>query len=288
MPTNPYFNHYTDFREQQLVEDLVEESIQLYGLDMVYLPRKFRNLDLVYGEDPVSKFEKSFDLEMYIKNVDGFQGDGEFLSKFGLEIREQATFTISQRRFHEVVSKEFNGKRTRPHEGDLIWLPMNNSLFHINFVNPKSVFFQLGELYVYDLNVEVYEWSHKELDTKIPEIDQIAIENANTIALNLDVGLGDFKVGEEIFQGPSLAAATAKAKVAFHDVSNNVLLISNRTGKFSLGTNVVGVDSSASWFVSEVDNLNNPNDVIDDSKIMNKEAEIFVDFDEEDPFSEEL
>jgi hypothetical protein len=288
MPINPYFSSYTDYTEQSLIEDLIEECIQMHGLDMVYLPREFRNLDLIYGEDPVSKFSKSFDLEMYIKNVDGFTGDTEFLSKFGLEIREQATFTVSQRRFHEVVSKEYyEGKRVRPNEGDLIWLPVSGGLFQIQFVEPKSVFYQLGKLYVYDLKVEVYEWSHKELDTLIPDIDNIAIDNANTIALNLTIGSGNFVSGETIYQGTSLNTATAKAEVAFFDISNNILLITKRTGDFKINESVVGATSNASWFVGVIDNTNNPKDAVDNTKQLKIESDIDVDFDEDNPFAEE-
>jgi len=284
LATNPYFNFYTEYKEQNLVEDLIIEVIQIHGLDMVYLPRQFRNKDLVYGEDPVSKFTKSYDLEMMIRTIDGWVGDGEFLSKFGLEIREQGTFTVSQKRFHEVVGDE----RIRPNEGDLIWLPMNGNLFEIRFNEPKSVFYQLGELYVYDLNVEVYDFSHEQFDTKIPEIDSIGIEYANTTALELDTGTGTFETGEIVFQGPDLANATAKAEVIIFDSSTNTLLLTKQTGKFITTQNVFGVTSGASWFISKVDNMNNPADQIDDSRRVQNEAEDIIDFDEDNPFSEDM
>lgn len=285
MAVNPYFNHYTDYREQNLIEDLIVECIQFWGMDMIFLPRKYRKLDLIYGEDVISKFEKSYDLEMYIKNVDGMTGDRDFLSKFGLELREQATFTVAQKRFNEVVDVD---ERIRPNEGDLIYLPLNNTLFEIKFVQPKSVFFQLGNLYVYDLQVEMYNFSHEEIKTDIIEVDNIGLRYAHTISMELDAGLGVFEVGETVFQGSDLTTATAAAEVVFFDQASNTLLLTKITGSFSETENIFGNTSGASWFIDSIDKLSNTNDPVDNTKPFKEESDVIIDFDEDNPFGEDL
>jgi len=285
MAVNPYFNHYTDYREQNLIEDLIVECIQFWGMDMIFLPRKYRKLDLIYGEDVISKFEKSYDLEMYIKNVDGMTGDRDFLSKFGLELREQATFTVAQKRFNEVVDVD---ERIRPNEGDLIYLPLNNTLFEIKFVQPKSVFFQLGNLYVYDLQVEMYNFSHEEIKTDIIEVDNIGLRYAHTISMELDAGLGVFEVGETVFQGSDLTTATATAEVVFFDQASNTLLLTKITGSFSETENIFGNTSGASWFIDSIDKLSNTNDPVDNTKQFKEESDVIIDFDEDNPFGEDL
>ena len=285
MAVNPYFNHYTDYREQNLIEDLIVEFIQFWGMDMIFLPRKYRKLDLIYGEDVISKFEKSYDLEMYIKNVDGMTGDRDFLSKFGLELREQATFTVAQKRFNEVVDVD---ERIRPNEGDLIYLPLNNTLFEIKFVQPKSVFFQLGNLYVYDLQVEMYNFSHEEIKTDIIEVDNIGLRYAHTISMELDAGLGVFEVGETVFQGSDLTTATATAEVVFFDQASNTLLLTKITGSFSETENIFGNTSGASWFIDSIDKLSNTNDPVDNTKPFKEESDVIIDFDEDNPFGEDL
>ena len=133
MATSTYFNHYNNITEQRLLEDLVIESIKLYGHDVYYIPRTSVNEDLVLGEDILEKFSTSYFVEMYLNNVEGMEGEGEFLSRFGLEIRDEATFVISQRRFQEVTQGTIN----RPLEGDLIYFPLTTGLFQIKFVDDE-------------------------------------------------------------------------------------------------------------------------------------------------------
>lgn len=287
MPTNPFVNWYSHYQEQLLVEDLIVEAINFYGQDMVYLPRQYQNLDLIYGEDPISKFNKSFDIEVYIKNVDGFEGDGDFLSKFaGLEIRDQATFVMAQRRFHEIVKND----RIRPNEGDLIYFKFsanNTSLFEIKHVQPKSVFYQLGELYTYELRVELFEFSHENIDTSIPEIDVIPRQFANTISIQLDVGSGTFQNEETVFQGSTLASAVSRAELLFFDVSSNTLHLTNVTGDFKKENGPIrGNSTGAQWLIDRINYDDNITDPQEDTPSVNTEAESYIDFSEDDPFSE--
>ena len=167
-----------------MVEDLVVESIKIYGNDVFYCPRTIVDYDEVLGEDPISEYNSATMIEMYIKSVDGYEGDGVFLSKFGLEIRDQVTFTVAKRTYVDEVGNSIGA--VRPREGDLIFMHLNPDrpqLFQIKYVNDRAIFYQLGGLQVYDLVCELFEYSGERLRTGVPEIDNI--ERSNNISLNI-------------------------------------------------------------------------------------------------------
>lgn len=206
MTVNKYFKPYSYGREQDTAEDLIIESIKIYGLDVKYLPRTIINQDFLLGEDALGKFNSAIDLEVYIKNIQGFEGEGDFLSKFNLEIRDQITFTMARKRFSQIATEKLidevgynyqvetantqawsvtdsyvletgsaNGysiTSTRPLEGDLIFLPLNNKLYEIKFVEHENIFYQHGKLYTYDIQCELYERDSR-LDTGNTAIDII-------------------------------------------------------------------------------------------------------------------
>lgn len=171
MATNIFFRNYDNSMEQQLLEDLIIESIRQYGEDMYYMPRKLNNYDAIFGEDDQSSYESSYMVEMYIKSVDGFEGDGTFLSKFGLEIRDRVTFTIAKRVFEDEIS--VNENIPRPNEGDLIYFPLNKKCFQIKYVEKFSMFYPMGSLPTYDLQCELFEYSGEKMNTGIAEIDAL-------------------------------------------------------------------------------------------------------------------
>lgn len=171
MATNFYFNNFDSSSEQFLIEDLVIESIKIYGHDVIYLPREIVNRDFVFNEDGISKFEDNYMIEMYIKNVDGFEGEQDFLSKFGLEVRDQITFSVSIRRFDDEIA--VNEISLRPNEGDLIFFPLTSSFYEIKFVEHEAIYYQLGDLQIYDLKCELYEYSGEEFNTGSDLLDQI-------------------------------------------------------------------------------------------------------------------
>lgn len=183
MSTNFYFNNFQSSMEQMLVEDLVIESIQIYGQDMYYLPKTVKQLDRLYGEDlQASEFNDAIFVELYIKNVEGFQGDGDFLSKFNLEIRDRMTFTIARRTFANEVGSQL--ELTRPREGDVIYFPLNRKFFQIKFVEHEAIFYQLGALQTFDLVCELMEFSNEVFNTGIPEIDEFTTANNTTMELH--------------------------------------------------------------------------------------------------------
>lgn len=179
MSTNFYFNNFQSSMEQGLIEDLVIESIQIYGQDMYYLPKTVKQLDRLFGEDlQASEFNDAIFVELYIKNVEGFQGDGDFLSKFNLQIRDRMTFTIARRTFANEVGMQLD--LTRPREGDVIYFPLNRKFFQIKFVEHEAIFYQLGSLQTWDLVCELMEFNNEIFNTGIPEIDEFTTTN-NTI-----------------------------------------------------------------------------------------------------------
>lgn len=157
--------------EQTLVEDLIIESIRIHGVDMWYMPRVLGAKDDLLNEDDLPIFNHAYQIEMYIKNVEGFGGDGEFLSKFGLQIRDSVTFSVSMRRFTEDVS--VFDEQVRPNEGDLIYFPFNRKMYEVMFVDNKPIFYQFGALQMYDLRCELFEYSNERFDTGVDEIDVI-------------------------------------------------------------------------------------------------------------------
>ena len=183
MSTSFYFNNFNSSMEKQLVEDLVVESIKIYGNDIYYCPRTIVKFDEVLGEDVLSEYNQATMVEMYIKSVDGYEGDGVFLSKFGLEIRDQVTFTIAKRTFIDEVGNSIGA--VRPREGDLVFMHLNPDrpqLFQIKYVNDRAIFYQLGGLQVYDIVCELFEYSGEKLRTGVPEIDNI--ERNNNISMS--------------------------------------------------------------------------------------------------------
>ena len=175
MPVNHYFqsgNGIGNTAEQRLHEDLIIEGLRIYGHMVYYLPRTVVNKDLILGEDVASRFKSAFPIEAYFETTEGFAGQQELINKFGLEIREDTTFMISKRRFGDLVdSRTALIKEGRPNEGDILYLPLMNSFFEIQFVEDQQPFFQLGNLPVYKLKVTRWEYSSEELNTGVDEID---------------------------------------------------------------------------------------------------------------------
>lgn len=154
-----------------MIEDLVLESIKIYGHDMWYCPRTLIAKDDIYGEDTLSEYKTAYFIDMYIRNYDSYEGDGNFLSKFNLEIRDQMTLTVSVRNFMNEVGSLENIER--PQEGDLIYIPMLDRLLVVKYVNKNPVFYQMGAIQMYDLVCEMFEYSSERFSTGIEAIDSI-------------------------------------------------------------------------------------------------------------------
>ena len=188
MPTNHYFQSGIPggrSSEQYLVEDLIIECLKIYGFDIYYLPRQKVFQDEIFKEDVLNTYTRSYPLEMYLTNVNGFEGEGDLLSKFGVEIRDTANFVVAKRRWDQLVARDgYTILNNRPAEGDLLYMPLTKSLFEIRKVETQNPFFQLGKLYVYNLQCELFQYSSERINTGLNDIDKIEDEKSLDIQDN--------------------------------------------------------------------------------------------------------
>ena len=302
MPTNVYFNHAVQ-SEQDLHEDLVVESLRFYGHECFYLPRTILDEDELFGEDTSSKFDDAYSVEMYIENTEGFEGEGDLLSKFGVEVRDQATFVLSRRTWNRFVSLDQNlVTATRPQEGDLIYFPLGNQVFEIRFVEHENPFYQLGKLNVFKLQCETFEYSHEAFDTGIAELDGVEDSFAYQVSMTLGSGSGDFVHGETVTQTVASGKTVSGQVVSYtsEGANSKTLIVNNITfddtdvpatnTMFVLSSNaaagnIVGATSSASRTITTApDQYVTPNDPLADNKDFETAGANIVDFSESNPF----
>ena len=202
MATNFYFQSGIPggrSSEQLLMEDIVIECLKIYGFDTYYIPRAAVNEDKILGEDVLNRYSSAYPLEMYLQNVTGFEGDGDLMSKFGVEIRDTATFVVARRRWDEVIARSGDAVlTTRPAEGDIIYFPLTKAFFEIKRVDSTDPFFQVGKLYVYKMECELMQYSSERFDTGVSDIDSIADSDSLDInEFNLLLQSGDRALLEE-------------------------------------------------------------------------------------------
>lgn len=243
MATNSYFrSNFRGVPEQNLVEDLIIEAIQIYGFDVKYLPRSQFNYDEFYGDDLDSRFQEAYTVEMYLKTIDNFGGDGHFLSKFGLEIRDEVVLSCSIKRFAQEISN-IATEIVRPNEGDLIRLPKEvdsrERLFEITFTNEIEENHQLGILYTYEIKCRAFEYSGEKFETGIEEIDQFQVDYAQTQTIVVSPGVGLYQTGEVVSQGELFSAEV----VLFSEPD---LVVTKIKGEYENGIAIVGQNSLTS------------------------------------------
>ena len=296
MATNVYFNPFPSSQitsEQLLVEDLVIEAMQIYGMDIFYLPRSSHDqVDYLYGEDTLKQYVTAYPIEMYLENVTGMDGEQDFISKFGLEIRDELTFLVSRRRFAATVPSN------RPLSGDLIYIPLIRNIFeitHVEHENDQAMFYTLGRgrggnVYVYGLKLKQYVFSNEIIQVGISEIDDQIRNYYPRINVALSAGgTGQFVNDEIVYQSANtLANATATAIV--HDFTPNSQVTIFRTiCTFASGGTIKGNTSNATWTISTSDDLvaldNAFEDIIDNNRIQ-AEANSIIDFTDTNPFGE--
>ena len=192
MSRNVYFGQGSK-NEQYLLEDIIIESISIWGQDFFYIPRSLVAKDEILGEDRLSQFKTAYAIEMYLETVDGFEGQGAYLQKFGLMMEQSATLTVARRKWDQLVGRFGQTQLpNRPCEGDLLYFPLTGGLFEIKFVQHQDPFYQLGKLYVYKLNVELFQYASERLDTGIKEID--AFESLKSFDVTNSIGSKVFRV----------------------------------------------------------------------------------------------
>ena len=203
MATNPYFSQ-KNRSEQDLYEDLIIESIKMYGQDVYYLPREIVESEDIFLDSIQSQFSDAYKVEVFIENVEGFEGEGDLFTKFGIELRDQATFVIARRRWKHLIGDRLDSAQFRPREGDVIYLPLSESLFQVMKVETESPFYQLSQLPLFRMQCELFEFSDEDFDTGIPGIDNVEVEGAFQYELKMpDEGLSRdiyYMVGETVQQ----------------------------------------------------------------------------------------
>ena len=290
MATSQYFNNYNSLAEQRVIEDLIVESIKIMGFDAYYIPIfNQEDRDILYGEDPVKKFNSAFPVEFYLSNSLEYDGEREFFSKFGLEIKNNISIIISKRSFSQRVPQN---SFTRPREGDLIYVPFLNGtgeLFEIKFTNQTKDFFMLGRKipFFYELELEKFKYSQEHIDTGIPEIDNVVEQSGYTIELEVGTGTGNYLQKEIVYQAPNelYANATAVAIVQNWNAPTNTVSVTNIAGEFVDGHAIIGVTSNARYTLTTFDPLKDStrNEVYDNKHIF-EEANTIIDFSEINPF----
>jgi len=296
---NPYFSQGRK-SEQNLYEDIVIESLKVYGQDVYYLPRTIVNQDSIFKDDIPSTYSSAYKLEMYIENTDGFDGDGDLFTKFGVEIRDQATFVCARRRFDTQIGRRQEAvtgtKYYRPKEGDLLYLPLSQSLFQINYVEDETPFYQLRNLPVFRMTCQLFEYNDEDLDTNIGVIDDLekkfSYQYALTLDSNGDVGANttQFIVGEQVTQTLSDGTGLSGEVQKFTD-SDNILYLAHVGATdglyhtFSTTLPVIGQTSTAIATPSAVSEVQN--------QMLSTQADEFdafedgfIDFSEGNPFGD--
>lgn len=201
MATNFYFNNFGSSQEQNLIEDLVIESIKIYGHEVWYCPRTIVNEEKIFKEDELASFNNAYSIEMYIKNVEGFEGEGDFLSKFGLQIRDRITFTVARRTFADEVTGG-----TRPKEGDMIFFPLTSKGYVVRFVEHEAIFYQMGSLQTFDIVCELFEFNQETFNTGVDIIDDtyndlsFAMANNTQVVTQFNISTIDKQAQNEEFE----------------------------------------------------------------------------------------
>ena len=297
MATNHYFNQKVS-SEQQLYEDIIVESLKFYGQDVYYLPRDIVREDTILGDDVPSKFNSAYIVEMYPENVMGFDGEGDLYTKFGVEIRDAATFVLARRRWSQTVARLDNEiSSVRPREGDLIYLPMSKSLFEIMHVEHEDPFYQLRNLPVYKLRCELFEYNDEQFDTNIAGIDEIEKDFAYRWNITTDSAGAGYTVGETVTQTLSSGIVISGEVVRWAD-SDATMWVAHVGGddsagngynfhEFTTGINIVGGTSGTSINVATVTETNTISANEDNSAFETSATDMdFLDFSEDNPFGD--
>ncbi len=282
-----YFNNFNSSPEQRLIEDLMIETIKINGVDCYYIPNINESArDLLYGEDPLKKFTAAYPLEMYITNVDGYEGEREFFSKFGLEIRNNMSVIVSKRSFARWVPQTY----VRPREGDLIYVPFlsqTGELYEIRYVNYSEAFYVLGNKYpyFYKLELEKFKYSQETIDVGIEDVDNVVAQDAYnvTLVMSANNASNNFVVGESIMANGS---SSVSGTVAYWDRPSLTLKVTDLLGTFSNNNIVRGNTSNSVFVVSNAVNVQtDPQErEMYDNLVIQNEADSYVDLSESNPF----
>lgn len=299
MVTRTIMNNFNSSCDQRLYEDLLNEFVQQWGMDVTYIPRDSDapgGFDLLFGDDPVKKFANNYTIECYVQSVDNFEG-GEFYSKFGLMVKKQAKFLMPNRAW----KREVNGKYLRPREGDLIWLKNFNALFEVKFVDEEYFFYPFGKgasdpeavetnFYAFSLVVEKFRYNDETITTTVPEISNLVSSIIATYNFNMQTpGTGSYDEGEVAYQTSNNnihGAHTATAVVNEWNLPNHLLQLNTIKGLFLPNTNIFGANSGATWNLTSYSMLENVNNPMMDNPGIDQGANNILNWTETNPFGD--
>lgn len=282
MSTNHYFQKFTHPGEQNLMDELVQEIIKIHGVDVVYIMRESNEnmlkRDKFFGDDYIGKFKAKFPIEMFLETADGYGGEGDLLAKFGVILRDQATFVCSRKRFAEETTRE------APKEGDLIYFPITNHLFEITHVDFANPFQQFGKSYTFKITVETFQFSEEQFETGIFTIDNVPNEKAYAIYFDLVAGgSGEFTPGETV----TVPGTLFSGKVSDFEEADLILKVNYPAGQEAPTTGyLLGSGSGASWGISAGDPFKMPEQPFADNEYLENNKLNIVDFSETNPFGE--
>jgi len=287
MATNQYFNKFKNTAEQRLVQDLVDEAIKIHGVNMVYIPRTLVNKDEVFGEDRLPKFENGRELEMYVDSYEGYEGEGELMTQFGLEVRDEITLTVSRKRFLETFADK---NYPYPREGDLVFFPLSEGLFEINFIEREQNFFNFGKIFSFQLKCSLFRYSGSEFDTGFDQIDGVTSETVDQLfAAQLgSTGSGNFTEGEIAYLYDTSGVTGATMNVINWDSTTKVAELQLVSGVVDNFRNLLGNSSGATYHINSIGLTSDffVKDVFNDNNTFGLESSTFMDFTDTDPFSE--
>jgi hypothetical protein len=289
MATNLYFSQSVK-SEQDLYENIVVESLKMYGQDVFYMPRTLVAEDKIFGEDVASKFEDAYKIEMYLENIDNFDGDQELFTKFGVEIRDRATLHVSRRRWQEVTF-DYNSSQVRPNEGDLIYLPLSDQIFEIMRVIDDQPFYQLSNLPTFRMEIELFEYNDEDFDTSITAIDEIEKDYAFQYVLTLaDVSYASdaFPIGTSVTQTLADDVVITGEIADWNDSSDQLKLahVGADDGKYHVFTTGTITDAIGGTHTVIATSENNQIQVNNQSNFFETEGDNIIDFSEGNPFGE--
>ena len=288
MARNPYISQ-TVRSEQDLYENIIIESIKIYGQNVQYMPRTLVSEDKVFGEDVVSRFDDAYTIEMYLENIDGFDGDQDLFTKFGVEIRDRATLHVSRKVWNRIVGS--NVTYNRPNEGDLIYLPLSDQIFEIMRVVDDQPFYQLSNLPTYRMEIELFEYNDEDFDTGVDAIDE-AEALGNRIKLTLAAtGSNALNIGENVeYLVDSAAGPKLVAEIVAWDASTNILEVAHvgstdgQWRTFSAGTTITSTDTNITKTINSVGE--ELQQVFSQNADFETEGDNIIDFSEGNPFGE--
>lgn len=260
MALNPFFLQGTA-SEQRLLQDLVNEQMRMYGVEVIYIPRKFVRKQTIIQEIQSSAFDDNFAIEAYVNTYDGYSGAGDILTKFGMSLRDELLITISKERFEDFISPFLGALdtgtdsspievSTRPREGDLIYFPLGQRIFEVKFVEHEQPFYQLGKTYVYELKCELFEYEDEVIDTSIDEVDRQVEEEGYITTLRL-VGVGETATATALvgtgyirqiflnndgsgYTSPPVVAISSSPTLNQNNDAKAVAITTNRAGVYSV------------------------------------------------------